>query len=78
MEASAVLQKWLHKVVPFDVITDFAPIARLSTSTLILCAKASFPSNSIRELVALAKAEPGQLTTGTPGVGSASSRALVV
>jgi tripartite-type tricarboxylate transporter receptor subunit TctC len=78
MESSAVLQKWLHKTVPFDVITDFAPIARVATSTLLLCAQASFPPNNIHELVALVKAEPGKLSAGTPGVGSPHHLALML
>ncbi len=78
MEGSVVLQKWLHKSVPFDVTTDFAPIARVATSTLFLCAQASFPPNSVHELVALAKSEPGKLSAGTPGVGSPHHLALLL
>ena len=78
MEASVVLQKWLHKSVPFDVNTDFAPISRVATSTLFLCAQASFPPNTIHELVALAKSEPGKLSAGTPGVGSPHHLALLL
>src|SRR5215831_17978547 len=32
METSSVLHKWLHKNVPYDVVTDFAPIAQVATS----------------------------------------------
>ncbi len=39
MESSAVLHKWLHKNVPYDVITDFAPIAQVATSPLMLFAQ---------------------------------------
>ena len=31
MESSAVLHKWLHKSVPFDIIADFTPVARVAT-----------------------------------------------
>lgn len=78
MEASVVLQKWLHKSVPFDVTTDFAPIARVATSTLLLAAQASFPPNSVRDLVARAKSEPGKLSAGTPGIGSPHHLALLL
>ena len=70
METSAVLHKWLHTNVPFDVVADFAPIARVATSPLILYGSPTFAPNNVRELVALAKAEPGKLSAGTPGVGT--------
>ena len=70
METSAVLHKWLHTNVPFDVVADFAPIARVAISPLILYASPTFAPNNVRELVALAKSEPGKLSAGTPGVGT--------
>ena len=70
MDSATVLQKWLHKAVPFNVLTDFAPVAKMTNSTLLLCAQASFQCNSIRELVALARSEPGKLSCGTSGIGS--------
>jgi tripartite-type tricarboxylate transporter receptor subunit TctC len=70
METSSVLHKWLHTNVPYDVVADFAPIARVATSPLILFANPSFGPNNARELIALAKAEPGKLSAGTPGIGT--------
>lgn len=78
MESSAVLHKWLHKSVPYDVITDFQPIARVAISPLILIANTSFGPNNTREMIALAKAEPGKLTAGTPGVGTPHHLALLM
>jgi tripartite-type tricarboxylate transporter receptor subunit TctC len=69
METSSVLHKWLHTNVPYD-IADFAPIARVATSPLILFASPTFAPNDARELIALAKAEPGKLSAGTPGIGT--------
>jgi tripartite-type tricarboxylate transporter receptor subunit TctC len=70
MESSSVLHKWLHKNVPYDVVTDFAPIARVATSPLLLFASPTFAPNNVRELITLARAEPGKLSAGTPGVGT--------
>jgi tripartite-type tricarboxylate transporter receptor subunit TctC/2-polyprenyl-6-methoxyphenol hydroxylase-like FAD-dependent oxidoreductase len=70
METSAVLHRWLHSNVPYDVVADFAPIARVAISPLILYASPSFGPNDVRELIALAKAQPGKLSAGTPGVGT--------
>ena len=70
METSAVLQKWLHKNVPFDVVADFAPVAQMATTPLLLFANPSLPVANIKELIAYAKANPGKLSVGTPGIGS--------
>ena len=70
IETSAVLQKWLHKNVPFDVVADFAPVAQMATTSLVLFASPSLPVANVKELIAYAKANPGKLSVGTPGVGS--------
>jgi tripartite-type tricarboxylate transporter receptor subunit TctC len=70
METSAVLHKWLHTNVPFDVVTDFAPIARVATSPLLLFASPNFAPNNVSELLTLARKEPGKLSAGTPGIGT--------
>jgi tripartite-type tricarboxylate transporter receptor subunit TctC len=70
LEISAVLHKWLHKSVPFDVTADFAPIAQIATTPLLIFSLPSFPPNDAKELIANAKANPGKLLVGTPGVGT--------
>jgi tripartite-type tricarboxylate transporter receptor subunit TctC len=70
LDISAVLHKWLHKSVPFDVIEDFAPVAQVATTPLLLFANPSLPVADVKELIAHAKANPGKLSVGTPGVGS--------
>jgi len=69
-ETSAVLQRWLHDNVPFDVVADFAPVAQMATTPLLLFANASLPVSNVTELIAYAKANPGKLSVGTPGIGS--------
>lgn len=78
MESSAVLHKWLHKNVPFDVVADFAPIAQVATSPLFLLANPSVPANNVKELIALAKASPGKLSVGTPGIGTPHHLAMLM
>jgi tripartite-type tricarboxylate transporter receptor subunit TctC len=70
IETSAVLQKWLHRNVPFDVVADFAPVAQMATTPLLLFGSPSLPVSNLKELIAYAKANPGKLSVGTPGVGS--------
>ena len=70
LESSTVLHKWLHKSVPFDITADFAPIALVAKSALILFTHPSLPATDVTALIALAKASPGALQVGTPGVGT--------
>ena len=60
------------KRVPYDAVADFTPITRLGTITLALVGHPSVPADTIAELLAYAKANPGKLTFGS---GSTSSRA---
>ncbi len=60
------------KKVPYDAVADFEPISRLGTITLALVGHPSVPANTVQELLAYAKANPGKLTFGS---GSTSSRA---
>ena len=70
MEPGAVLAKWLNRNVPFDVVTDFAPVAMIADSPLVLFAHPSVPFNDFREMIAYSKANPRKLSVGTPGVGT--------
>ena len=78
IETSATLHRWLHKNVPYDVVSDFAPVARVATSPLLLFANPSFGPNNPKELIALARAEPGKISAGTPGVGTPHHLALMM
>lgn len=77
-ETSAVLQQWLHKNVSFDVVTDFAPVAQMATTPLFLFAGPSSPVKDFKGLLAYAKANPGKLAVGTPGIGTPHSLAVMM
>ena len=62
----------LVKKLPFDTLRDFAPVTRLAVVPAALIMHASLPVNSARQLIALAKANPGQITFGSAGVASGS------
>ena len=51
-------------------LSDFAPITQLSTSPLVVVLHPSVPANSVKELIAMARAKPGQLNFGSSGNGS--------
>lgn len=60
----------LLKSTPYDVMRDFSPITLAVMSPNIVVVHPSVPANSINELIALAKARPGQLNYGSVGTGS--------
>ena len=78
MDISAVLHKWLHNSVPFDVVEDFAPVAQVATTPLLLFANPTLPIADVTALIAHAKANPGKLSVGTPGIGSPHHLALAM
>lgn len=54
----------------FDPVKSFAPVSLVDTKPMVLIAKPSFPANSIKELMAMAKADPGKLNYGSDGPAS--------
>lgn len=60
----------LHKKLPFDSIRDFTPITLVGSSPLVLAVHPSLPVKNVKELIALAKARPGQLTYVSAGIGA--------
>jgi tripartite-type tricarboxylate transporter receptor subunit TctC len=62
----------LYAKLPYDPIRDFAPVALFAMVPNMLVVHPSLPANNVRELVALARARPGQLNYGSSGNGSAS------
>jgi len=65
-----VLNRSLFKSIPYDPVKDFAPIAPLAIGSLALVVNPSVPANSVKDLVALAKAQPGKLNYASPGNGT--------
>ncbi|MSQ72688.1 MAG: tripartite tricarboxylate transporter substrate binding protein [Betaproteobacteria bacterium] len=60
----------LYSKLPYDPFRDFTPISALCAISPALGVSATVPANTIRELIALAKAKPGTLTYGSVGSGS--------
>ncbi len=55
----------------FDPFTDLVPVAPITSSAILVVANAKVPANDLRELIALAKREPGKLSYGSSGNGTA-------
>jgi tripartite-type tricarboxylate transporter receptor subunit TctC len=60
----------LYKKVPYDVLRDYAPVTLIATVPNILLVHPSVPAQSLKELIALAKAQPGHLHYASAGLGS--------
>jgi tripartite-type tricarboxylate transporter receptor subunit TctC len=58
------------KKLPYDSVRDLAPVTLFSTSPLLLVAHPSLPVKSVKDLIALAKTRPGQITYASAGNGS--------
>jgi tripartite-type tricarboxylate transporter receptor subunit TctC len=68
--SSHTINPKLYDKLPFDVEKDFVPISLAALIPQILVANPSLPANTIRELIALAKSEPGKLNYASVGTGS--------
>jgi tripartite-type tricarboxylate transporter receptor subunit TctC len=60
----------VYKALPYHPVRDFAPITQTVTNTMVLMVHPSLPVRTVKELVALARARPGQLNYGSFGVGN--------
>ena len=60
----------LFSKLPYAPLKDLAPVSLIGTSPLYLVAHPSVPVNTLKELVAYAKANPGKLNYGSSGIGS--------
>jgi len=69
-ETTFIVNPTLYGHLAYDPVKDFTPIAGLVQINHALVLNPSVPANSVKELIALGKAKPGQLNYGTYGVGS--------
>lgn len=76
MIASNASNPSVMKSVPYNLERDFAPIARIVTMPNVLTVHPSLPVKNVKELVAFARARPGQINFGSPGFGSTAHLAM--
>jgi tripartite-type tricarboxylate transporter receptor subunit TctC len=60
----------MYNKVPYNVLTDFAPISNLASTPSFVSVHPSVPARSVKELIALAKSRPGTLNYGGAGTGT--------
>jgi tripartite-type tricarboxylate transporter receptor subunit TctC len=70
LTSQAVIVSVMYEKLPYHLIRDFAPIGLMATTPFILAVHPAVPATSVKELVAHAKAKPGELRYGSGGSGS--------
>jgi tripartite-type tricarboxylate transporter receptor subunit TctC len=68
--STLALNSVLYKKVNYDPVKDFSPITVAASAPNVLVINPKVPAKSLAEFIALAKAKPGDLTYGTPGIGT--------
>ena len=68
--STIVIEPSLHKKSAYDPVKDFAPVAPVAIGVLGLVENPSVKAQSVKELIALAKSQPGKLTYASPGSGT--------
>jgi tripartite-type tricarboxylate transporter receptor subunit TctC len=60
----------LYSKLPYDTLRDFAPISSMVIFPLMLVTHPSLPAKNVKELIALARAKPGEIVYSSPGIGN--------
>jgi tripartite-type tricarboxylate transporter receptor subunit TctC len=76
--SSMIVSRFSYKSLPFDVLKDFDAVSNIVNADAVLVTHPSVPAKTVKELIALAKAQPGKLNMSSAGVGSSSHLAGVM
>lgn len=60
----------LLRAIPYDAARDFDPVTLIGQAASLLVVQAASPAKSVSELIAMARARPGSLSIGSPGIGT--------
>lgn len=69
-KSQLVNNPYLYRKLPFDPVTDFAPISMIAHAGHVLVVHPAVPARNVKDLIALARQKPGKLSYGSGGVGS--------
>ncbi len=64
------INQWIFKNIPFDYSNDFIPITMVNDGPMLVVVNSQSPIASFKDLIAAARAKPGQISYGTPGSGA--------
>jgi len=73
---SLMISPGIYDNLTFDPVKSFAPVSGTVTDPLVIAVNPNLPAHTTAELIALAKASPGKLNYGSPGVGSVHHLAM--
>jgi tripartite-type tricarboxylate transporter receptor subunit TctC len=73
--ASNAINMSLYQKLPYDTLRDFAPVILCVKGANVLAVHPSLPAKNLKELIALAKAQPGKLNYASSGLGSSNQMA---
>jgi len=68
--SSLTMNPYVYKSLPYDTLRDFVPITQTATNTFGLVINPALPVRNVKDLVALARARPGELSYGSFGIGN--------
>ncbi len=64
------MNQFVYKSLPHDPVRDFAPVSQTASNVMALVVTPTLPARTTKELIALAKARPGELVYGSAGIGN--------
>jgi tripartite-type tricarboxylate transporter receptor subunit TctC len=68
--SALTMNPYVYKQLPYDTFRDFVPITQTATNTFGLVVNPALPAKSVKELIVLGKARPGELNYGSFGIGN--------
>jgi tripartite-type tricarboxylate transporter receptor subunit TctC len=71
-----VINPHLYRKVSYDALKDFTPVIQFVSVPLMMASGPSLPAKTVKEVIAIAKAKPGQVNYGSAGSGSSSHLAM--
>jgi tripartite-type tricarboxylate transporter receptor subunit TctC len=74
--STVTINQSLYAKLPYDPVRDLAPVAIVATDVLVLVQTQSLPTSSVAEVIALARAKPGQVQYASGGTGSGGHLAM--
>jgi tripartite-type tricarboxylate transporter receptor subunit TctC len=70
------INQWIFKGIPYDIDNDFIPVTMVNDGPMVVIASSSSPISTFKDLIAAARAKPGQIAYGSPGSGAVNHLAV--
>jgi len=70
------INQWIFKSIPYDIGKDFIPVTMVNDGPMLVVVNSQSPISSFKDLIAAARAKPGQIAYGSPGSGAVNHLAI--